>query len=59
MGKSEIFVIVDAISDWKGTTIMTSCNDCNKKVRQRGKKLGKISGKNPGETEKQPGKPVG
>ena len=27
--------IVDAISVLKGTTIMTSCNDCNKKVRSQ------------------------
>ena len=54
-----VFSIVDASSKEKGTTIMTSCNDHNKKVRQGGKKPGKISGKNPGEMEKQPGKPVG
>ena len=49
-----VFSIIDAISEEKGKTIMTSCNNCNKKVRQGGKK----SGKNPGETEKQPGKPI-
>ena len=43
-----VFSILDAISDQKGTTIMTSHNDCNKKVRQRDK----ISSKNPGEAEK-------
>ena len=37
---------------------MTSHNDHNKKVRQGGKKSGKISGKKPGTVEKQPGKPV-
>ena len=31
---------------------MTSRNNCNKKVRQEGKKSGKISGKNPGGAEK-------
>ena len=42
----------------KLTIKMTSCNDRNKKVRQGGKKSGQILGKNPGRTEKQPGKPV-
>ena len=40
-----VFSIVDAISDQKGTTITTSHNDCKEKVRQGGKKSGKISGK--------------
>ena len=53
-----VFSIVDAILVQKGTTIMTSHNDRNRKVRQKGKKSGKISGKNPGSIEKQPGKPV-
>ena len=53
-----VFSIVDAILDKKGTTIMTSCNDCNNKVRQEGKKSGKISSKNPEEVGKQPRKQV-
>ena len=54
-----VFIIVDAIWDKKGTTDTTSHNDCDKKVRQQGKKSGKILGKNPGGVEKQIGKPVG
>ena len=46
-----VFTIVDAISGWKGTTIATNHNICNKKVRQGSRKSGKISGKNPAETE--------
>ena len=53
------FSIVDAISVQKDTTIMTSFKNGNKKVRQMSRKPGKISGKNPGSIEKQPGKPVG
>ena len=53
-----VFSIVDTISDMKGTTIMTSRNDRDKKVRQEDKKSGNISGKNPGGVGKQPGKQV-
>ena len=54
-----VFSIADAILDKKGTTITTSPNNCDKKVRQEGKKSGKISDKNPGGVGNQPGKPFG
>ena len=37
-----VFSIEDAISDKKGTTIMTSHNDRNKKARQEGNVTGPL-----------------